>query len=81
MSKKNKKICTILIYTNHLLTVVSAVIGCVPISAFAFLVGIPNRIMSTAVGLKIRVITAGIKKYKSIIKKNKSNSDKIVLLA
>ena len=37
--------------------------------------------MSTAVGLKIRVITAGIKKYKSIIKKNKSNSDKIVLLA
>ena len=81
MSKKNKKVYTILIYTNHLLTVVSAVIGCVSTSAFAFLVNIPNGIMSTTVGLKTRLITAGIKKYKSIFKKKKRDSDKIVSLA
>ena len=42
-----------------------------------FLVGIT----SSAVGLKICVITAGIKRYKSRIKENKKNHDKIVLLA
>ena len=33
------------------------------------------------IGLKICVITAGIKKYKSIIKKKRKKDDKIVLLA
>ena len=37
--------------------------------------------MSFSVGLKICVITAGIKNYKSIIKKKKQKLDKIVLLA
>ena len=32
-------------------------------------------------GLQIRVITAEIKTYKSIIKKNKNKPDKIILLA
>ena len=32
-------------------------------------------------GLKICVITAGIKKYRSMIKKEKKNHDKIELLA
>ena len=50
-------------------------------SAFASLVGIPIRITSSAIGLKICAITAGIKKYKSIIKKKKKEHDKIVLLA
>ena len=36
--------------------------------------------MSSAVGLKICAIIAGIKKYKSIIKKKKKNYHKIVLL-
>ena len=36
---------------------------------FASLVGIPIGITSSVIGLKICVITAGIKKYKSIIKK------------
>ena len=54
-----------------LLILVSIVTGCVSISAFAFLVGIPVGITSFAVGLKVRVATAWIKKYKSIIKKNK----------
>ena len=37
--------------------------------------------MSSAIGLKICVITAGIKKYKSKNKKRKKKHDKIVLLA
>ena len=37
--------------------------------------------MSSATGLKISTITAGIKKYKSIIKKKIKRDDKIVLLA
>ena len=37
--------------------------------------------MSSAIGLKICAIAAGIKKYKSIIKKKKKKHDKIVLLA
>ena len=51
------------------------------ISAFALLFGIPIGITSSAVGLKICAITAGIKKYKSIIKKKKKKHDKIALLA
>ena len=57
------------------------VIGCISISAFPSLVGIPIRITSSALGLKICAIAAGIKKYKSIIKKNKKKQDKILLLA
>ena len=36
--------------------------------------------MSSAIGLKICAITAGIKRYKSIIKKKKKKHDEIVLL-
>ena len=50
-------------------------------SAFASLVGIPIGITSSAKGLKIYLITAGIKKYKSITKKKKKKHDEIVLLA
>ena len=64
-------------YIEHLLNLVSTVTGCVSISAFASIVDIPIEIlipigiMSSAVGLKICAITAGIKKYTSIIKKKK----------
>ena len=51
------------------------------ISAFASLAGILIGITSSAIGLKICAIAAGIKKYKSIIKKKKKKHDKIVLLA
>ena len=37
-------------------------------------------VISTITGLKICVITAGTKKYKSIIKKKKKNHEKTVLL-
>ena len=41
--------------------------------------GIPVGIASSAIGLKICAIIAGIKKYKSIIKKKKKKHGKIVL--
>ena len=74
-------VCTTLNYIEHFLILVSAVTGCVSISAFPSLVGIPIVITSSAVGLKICVITAAIKKQKPIIKKKKNKPDKIVLLA
>ena len=48
---------------------------------FCFLIGIPIGIMSSAIGLKICPIAAGIKKYKSIIKNKKKKHDKTVSLA
>ena len=81
MSKKHKRICRILNYTDHSLIVVSTITVCISISTFAYLVGIPIGFTSSAIGLKVCAITAGIKKYKSIIKKKKKRHDKIVLLA
>ena len=49
--------------------------GCVSIFAFTISVGIPIGI---TIRLKICVITAGIKKYQSINKKNKQKHDKII---
>ena len=80
MSEKYKKTCKYLNYILHLLILVLTVTGCVSISAFASLVCIPVGIMSSAVGIKPCAITAGNKKYKSIIKKKKKTHDKIVLL-
>ena len=45
------------------------------------LIGVPIGIRSSAVGLNIRAITAGIKKYKPIIKKKKKKHDKTVILS
>ena len=81
LSKKHKKVCTTLNYIEHFLILASTITGCVSISAFASLIGIPIGITSSAIGLKICAITAGIKKYKSIIKKKKKKHDKIILLA
>ena len=58
-------------YVEHLLILVSRVTGCVSISAFALLVCVPVGITSSAVGIKICIVTTGIYKYKSIIKKKK----------
>ena len=78
MSKKHKKICTILNYIEHFLDLASTITECVSISAFASSIRIPVGIMSSAIGLT--GITAGIKKYNSIIKKLKKKHDKIVSL-
>ena len=74
ISKKYKKVCTTLNYIEHFLFLVSKITGFVSIFALAFLVGIPIGITSSAIGLKICAITSGIKKYKSIIKKNKKDT-------
>ena len=77
MSKNHQKVCTVLNYINHSLVSNSTITGCVSIT----LVGISIGIASSTIGLKICVITAGIKKYKSIIKKKRRKNNKIVLLA
>ena len=77
MSKKHQKVCRVLNYIDYLLIVTSTIARCVSISAFASLPGIPIGIASSTIGLKISVITTGIKK--SIIKKKKKKHDKIVL--
>ena len=69
MSEKHNEICGTFNYFEQFIIFISAVSGCVSISAFASLVGIPLGITSSAVELKICAVTAGIKKYKSIIKK------------
>ena len=81
MSKKHKKVCITLNYTEHFSILASTITGCVFNSAFASLVGIPIGITRSAIGQIICAITARIKKYKSIFKKKKKNHDKIVLLA
>ena len=64
MSNKHKNICGILNNIECLLILVSTVTGCVFISAYVSLVGIPVGIASSVVGLKICVKTTGIKNYK-----------------
>ena len=83
MSKKHKKVSTTLNYIEHLLILASAVTGCISISDFVSLVGIPVGVTISVVGLQICKITARIKTYNSITKKKKKKKrhDKIVLLA
>ena len=78
MSEKHNKICKYLNYVEHLLIFVFIVTGSVPIFQFASLVCALIGNASSAVGIKTYEITAGIKKYKSIMKKKKKH-DKIVL--
>ena len=73
MSKKHKKVCTTLNYTEHFLILVSVITGCIFIFAFASLLGILIGITSSAMGLTICATAAGIKKCKSTIKKRKRN--------
>ena len=72
--------CKALNYFGHFFVFVCVVSGCVSISAFASLVGVPVGISSFAAGLKIYAITAEIKNFQYIINKKRKNNDKIVLL-
>ena len=80
MSGEYKKTYRYLNYIKYLFILASAVTGCVSVSAFTSLFPLPIGITSSAVGIKIFVITAEVKKYKSIMKKKKKNHDKLVLL-
>ena len=81
MIRKHKKVCTTLNYIEHFLILASTINGCISVSVSASLLGIPIGITSSAIQLKICAIAAGIKKYKSIIKKKKKKPDKIILFA
>ena len=65
MSGTPKKFCTTLKYIEHFLILTSTISGCISISAFSSFIGIPIGITSSAIGLKICAMAAGIKKYKS----------------
>ena len=78
MSRKRRKNCTTLNYTEHFPILASAITGCISISVFASLFGISIGITSSVIGLKICAIAAGNKE--SIIKKKKKNHDKTVLV-
>ena len=60
-----KQVCKALNYFKHFLIFISAVTGFISVFPFALL--------NSVVGLKIYAITAGNKKYQSIIKKKKKN--------
>ena len=81
MSEKYKKACKYLNYVKQLVVLVSTVAGCVSVSVFPSLIPLPVFVTSSAVAVKICAINAGIKNYKSIIKKKKKKHDKIVLVA
>ena len=81
MSRKQKKVCTTPNSIEYFLILADTITGCISISAFTSLLGIPIGITSSAIGLKTWAITAAIKRYKSIIKKKEKKHDKIVLLA
>ena len=80
MSEKYKKTCKYLNFVEHLLILVSTVTGCVSIFACASLVFVPVGIANLALEVIICAITAGIKKYKSIMQKKKKIHEKMVLL-
>ena len=81
ISNKDKKVWRALNCIEHSLIAISTITGSVSNPTFACLVGIVIGITNSTSGLEICVTTAGIKKCKSIIKKNNKKQDRIVLLA
>ena len=63
MNEKHKKVCTAFNYFKHFLTFISAVSGWISIFAVATLFVVSLGIGSSAVGLRICAITAGIKRF------------------
>ena len=81
MSEKYKNTYKYLSCVKHLLIIASTVSGCVSISACTSLVCVPIGITSSAAGINICAITAGIEKYNSVMKKKKKKKHyKTVLL-
>ena len=52
MSRKHKKVCTILNYIEHSLILVSVITGCISVSVYASLLSIPIRTTRSSIGLK-----------------------------
>ena len=68
MNEKHKKVSRVWKYIENFLILIPTLTGHVSISDFVSLINIPIGITSSEIGLKICLITTGIKKYKSIIK-------------
>ena len=77
--KRTKLACKDFNYTELLLILVSAVNGCVSISAFSSFVGIAIGFVSSALRLTICAKTVAIRNYESIINENRRKNDEIVL--
>ena len=77
MIKTHKKFCATLSYIEHFLILTSAVTRCFSIFFFISLFSIAIGITSSAIGLKVFAVAAGIKNYKSIIKKKKRSMTKL----
>ena len=75
ISKKHKKVFTTPNYVEHFSILASRITECISFSAIASSIVIPIGITSSATGLKICAIAAGIKKCKAIIKKNNNKHD------
>ena len=80
MSWNYTKVFTVLSYNEHFIILTSTITGCVLISDFSSLLGIPIRVTSFAAESKICSIAAGTKMYNSIVKKMKKKHDTIVFL-
>ena len=78
-SRKHKKVSTTLNYIEIFLILASKITGYTSISVSASFLGIPIGITSSAIRLKICAITAGIKKFKSIIKEKKKHDGTVFL--
>ena len=77
VSKNHKNVCKVLNCIEHLLILVSAVTGCVSISAFASLLCIAIGIASSAVGLRTCMLTAAIKIISQKLRKREKSMIKI----
>ena len=70
MSREQKKVCTTLKYVKHFLILASAIAGCISVAWYSY------RNHELYNGIKKNcAIAAGIKKFKSIIKKKKKKRD------
>ena len=60
-------------YIKQFLVLASAVTGFISISTFAFLLGVPIKITSSAIGLKIFATAAGLKGISPLSRKRRRN--------
>ena len=61
INKKEKKVCRILKYTEHLLILASTLSGCVSIFSVASLIGVPVGMSSSAIIKKFSVMLYELK--------------------
>ena len=66
ISRKHKNLCTTLNYIEHflILAILATITGCISISVFSSLLGIPIGITSFSIRIKNCAIAARIKNYK-----------------